>query len=51
MIGGLVARSIDLIESTVDEESSIKITDGEVKMLMDNGKEIRYEKVFRWCLP
>jgi hypothetical protein len=39
-------RPIDPIECTVDEEFSIKITDEEVKMLMDDEGEIRYEKVF-----
>jgi len=43
-------RSIDPIECTVDEEFSVKITDEEVALLMDDNKEIRYEKVFRWCL-
>jgi hypothetical protein len=44
-------RTIDLIECTVDEEFSVKITDEELKRLMDDNKEIRYEKVFQWCLP
>jgi hypothetical protein len=39
------------IECTVNEEFSVKITDEEVKLLMDDSKEIRYEKVFQWCLP
>jgi hypothetical protein len=44
-------RSIDPIEWTGrDEEFSVKITDEEVKTLMDDSKEIRYEKVFEWCL-
>jgi hypothetical protein len=44
-------RSINPIECTVDEDFSVKITDEEAKTLMDDGKEIRYEKVFQWCLP
>jgi hypothetical protein len=45
-------RTIDPIEWTGgDEEFSVKITDEEVKTLMDDNKEIRYEKVFEWCLP
>jgi hypothetical protein len=44
-------RTIDPIECTVDEEFSVKITDEELKTLMDENKEIRYEKVFQWCLP
>jgi hypothetical protein len=43
-------RLIDPIQCTVDEEFSVKITDEEVKSLMDDSKELRYEKVFRWCL-
>jgi hypothetical protein len=35
----------------VDEEFSVKITDEEVELLKDENGEIRYEKVFRWCLP
>jgi hypothetical protein len=27
------------------------ITDEEVKLLMDDSKEIWYKKVFQWCLP
>jgi hypothetical protein len=42
---------IDPIECAVDEDFSVKITDEEVKLLMDDSKEIRYEKVFQWCLP
>jgi hypothetical protein len=33
------------------EEFSVKITDEEVKTLMDDSNKIRYEKVFEWCLP
>ena len=33
-----------------DEEFSVKITDEEVEMLRDSKGEIRYEKVFQWCL-
>ena len=35
----------------MDEDFSIKITDEEVELLKDEKGEIRYEKVFRWCLP
>jgi hypothetical protein len=45
-------RTIDPIEWTCgDEELSVKITDEEVNTLKDDSKEIRYEKVFEWCLP
>jgi hypothetical protein len=44
-------RTINPIECTVDEDFSIKITDEEVELLKDEKGEIRYEKVFRWCLP
>jgi hypothetical protein len=45
-------RSIDPIEWTgEDDEFSVKITDEEVKLLMDSNEEIRSEKVFEWCLP
>jgi hypothetical protein len=44
--------SIDPIEWTGDdEEFSVKITDAEVKQLMDGNEEIRFEKIFEWCLP
>jgi hypothetical protein len=44
--------TIDPIEWTGgNEEFSVKITDEEVKTLMDDSNEIRYEKVFEWCLP
>jgi hypothetical protein len=39
-------RKIDPIECTVDEELSVKITDEEAKMLIDDDKEIRYKKCF-----
>jgi hypothetical protein len=42
---------IDPIECTVDEDFSVKITDEEVELLKDENGDIRYEKVFRWCLP
>jgi hypothetical protein len=42
---------IDPIECTVDEDFSVKITDVKVEMIKDENGEIRYEKVFRWCLP
>jgi hypothetical protein len=35
----------------VDEDFSVKITDEEVELLKDENGEIRYEKVFQWCLP
>jgi hypothetical protein len=44
-------RSIDPIVCTVDEDFSVKITEEEEALLMDGNKEIRYEKVLRWCLP
>jgi hypothetical protein len=45
-------RSIDPIPWTgAQEEFSVNITDQEVLQLMDNDKEIRFEKVFQWCLP
>jgi hypothetical protein len=44
-------RMIDPIECTVDESFSVKITGEEVKLLKDENGEIRYEKVFQWCLP
>jgi hypothetical protein len=44
-------RTINPIECTVDEDFSVKITDGEVELLKDEKGEIRYEKVFQWCLP
>jgi hypothetical protein len=51
-IVGHAGRSIDLIEWTGgDEEFSVKITDEEVNTLKDDNDEIRYEKVFEWCLP
>jgi hypothetical protein len=51
-IEGDDGRSIKPIEWTGgNEEFSVKITDEEVKTLMDDNKEIRYEKVFEWCLP
>jgi hypothetical protein len=30
---------------------AVNITDEEVDTLMDENLEIRYEKVFEWCLP
>ena len=44
-------RTIDPIEWTGDEEFSVNITDEELEMLKDIKGEIRYEKVFQWCLP
>jgi hypothetical protein len=45
-------RTNDPIEWTGgNKEFSVKITNEEVKTLMDDNKEIRYEKVFEWCLP
>jgi hypothetical protein len=50
-IVGRAGRSTNPIEWTGgDEEFSVNITDEEVKTLMDDDKEIRYEKVFEWCL-
>jgi hypothetical protein len=43
---------INPIEWTgVNEEFSVKITGEEVNTLKDDHDEIRYEKVFEWCLP
>jgi hypothetical protein len=42
---------IDPVEFTVDEDFSVKITDEEVELLRDENSEIKYEKVFQWCLP
>jgi hypothetical protein len=42
---------IVLIECTVDEDFSVNIKDEEVELLTDENVEIRYEKVFQWCLP
>jgi hypothetical protein len=42
---------IDPIECTVDEDFSVNIKDEEVELLKDENGEIRYEKVFQWCLP
>jgi hypothetical protein len=51
-IEGGDGQSIDPIEWTgEDEEFSVKITDEEVKLLMDDNDEIGFEKVFEWCLP
>ena len=48
-----IGRTIDPIEWTGgNEEFTVHITDEEVKtLLMDDNKEIRFEKVFQWCLP
>jgi hypothetical protein len=43
--------TIGPIECTADEDFSVKITDEEIKLLKDENGEIRYEKVFQWCLP
>ena len=43
-------RPIDPIECTVDEDFSVKITDEEVALLMDDNKEIR-SHVFIWMVP
>jgi hypothetical protein len=51
-IAGRPGRSINLIEWTGgDEEFFVNITDEEVNTLKDDDKDIRYEKVFEWCLP
>jgi hypothetical protein len=34
-----------------NEEFSVNIIDAELDTLMDDSKEIRFEKVFEWCLP
>jgi hypothetical protein len=44
-------RSIDPIEWTGDnEEFSVNITDAELDTLMDDSREIQFEKVFELCL-
>jgi hypothetical protein len=50
-IEGDDGRTIDPIEWSGDDEFSVNITDEELETLMDSNKEIRYEKVFEWCLP
>jgi hypothetical protein len=49
--GNGIGRPINPIECTVDEDFSVMITDEEVEQLKDENGEIRYEKVFQWCLP
>jgi hypothetical protein len=44
-------RTIDLIEWTREEADVVNITDEELKSLRDVNGEIRFEKVFEWCLP
>jgi len=45
-------RLIDLVEWTGGtEEFTVNITDEEVEKLKDASGEIRFEKVFQWCLP
>jgi hypothetical protein len=34
-----------------NEEFYVNITDAELDTLMDDSKEIRFEKAFEWCLP
>jgi hypothetical protein len=50
-IEGDGGRTIDPIEWSGDDKFSVNITDEEVKQLMDDNKEIRFEKVFEWLLP
>ena len=44
-------RRIDPIEWTGEEVEHVNITDEELKSLRDASGEIRFEKVFEWCLP
>jgi hypothetical protein len=44
-------RMINPIEWTGDIDFSVKITDEELAKLREIAGEIRYEKVFQWCLP
>jgi hypothetical protein len=45
-------RPIEPIEFRGDnEEFTVNITDEEIESLKDSAGEIRYEKVFDWCLP
>ena len=44
-------RRIDAIEWTGEEVEHVNITDEELKSLRDASGEIRFEKVFEWCLP
>jgi hypothetical protein len=44
-------RRIDPIEWTGGSDDVVNITDEELKSLRDVNGEIRFEKVFEWCLP
>jgi hypothetical protein len=44
-------RRIEPIEWTGEKEELVNITDEELKSLRDSSGEIRFEKVFEWCLP
>jgi hypothetical protein len=44
-------RRIDPIEWTGGSDDVVNITDEELKSLRDVSGEIRFEKVFEWCLP
>jgi hypothetical protein len=44
-------RQINPIGWTGDEVEAVNITDEELKLLRDANGEIRFEKVFEWCLP
>jgi hypothetical protein len=44
-------RQIDPIQWTGEEVEAVNITDEEVDSLRDASGEIRFEKVFEWCLP
>jgi hypothetical protein len=35
----------------INKDFSVKITDEELAKLREIAGEIRYEKVFQWCLP
>ena len=44
-------RRLDPIQWTGEEVEAVNITEEELKTLRDGGGEIRFEKVFEWCLP
>ena len=49
---GSGGRPIEPIEWTgTNEEFTVNITQAGIRLLMDDRREIRYEKVFEWCLP
>jgi hypothetical protein len=44
-------RRVDPIEWTGEEVDVLNITDEELKLIRDGDGEIRFKKVFEWCLP